>query len=235
MESDATDPASIAAMPEWRVSSRLDLHALWRHPPADPAYRTRPVFSHPVLNRSVVAKFNMREDEARRDLPRRLGATKLLLPLQQTRGTLIAKSLVIVPQTLETTLQAELDYRAYDLSHDVAMLQRLDWLPSLDPYVLGEMGRHFQLPFGDCYLQVPRAEQEAVAARVLAEVAPRLQWQLGLSDSPGPCRSGRRSSFWPRMQARQRPTPSRCASVSTASVCPWSCWPGRRWSITGTA
>lgn len=184
MESDATDPASIAAMPEWRVSSRLDLHALWRHPPADPAYRTRPVFSHPVLNRSVVAKFNMREDEARRDLPRRLGATKLLLPLQQTRGTLIAKSLIVVPQTLETTLQAELDYRAYDLSHDVAMLQRLDWLPSLDPYVLGEMGRHFQLPFGDCYLQVPRAEQEAVAARVLAEVAPRLQWQLGLSDSP---------------------------------------------------
>jgi len=142
------------------------------------------VFSHPVLNRSVVAKFNMREDEARRGLPRRLGATKLMLPLQHSRGTLMTKSLIIEPQAIETVLQAELDYRAYDLAHDVTMLQRLAWLPSLDPYVLGEMGRHFQLPFGDCYLQVPRSEQEATAARVLAEVAPRLQWQLGLSDSP---------------------------------------------------
>jgi hypothetical protein len=89
-----------------------------------------------------------------------------------------------VPHTVEAELQADLDYRAYDLAHDVIVLQRLAWLPTLDPYVLREMGRHFQLPFGDCYLQASRTEQESTAARVLAEVAPRLQWQLGLSDSP---------------------------------------------------
>ena len=166
------------------MSSRLDLHALWRQPPADPAYQTRPVFSHPILNRSVIVKFNMTPDDARRDLPRRLGATKLMLPLQRNRGELIAKSLVILPPSLDAQLQADLDYRAYDLAHDVAMLQRLAWLPSLDPYVVGEIGRHFQLPFGDCYLQVSRTVQEATAARVLAEVAPCLQWQLGLADSP---------------------------------------------------
>ena len=181
---DPPDPGDAASAGDWCASSRLDLRALWIRPPRDPDYRARPLFSHPILNRAVIAKFNMTPQDARRDLPRRLGATKLMLPLQTSRGRVVAKCLIIAPQSLEDALQAELDYRAYDLERDFALLQRLAWLPSLDPYILGEMARHFGLSFGECYLQAPRGERQAIAARVIAEIAPQLQWQLGLTPSP---------------------------------------------------
>jgi len=178
------DPADAAPARDWRASSRLDLRSLWIRPPRDPDYQARPLFSHPILNRAVIVKFNMAPQDARRDLPRRLGATKLMLPLQTSRGRVMAKCLIIAPHDLDIALQAELDYRAYDLERDMALLRRLDWLPSLDPYILGEMARHFRLGFGECYLQAPRGERQAIAARVLAEIAPQLQWQLGLAASP---------------------------------------------------
>ncbi len=173
------DPAG-----DWRASSRLDLHALWVRPPTDLGYRTHPLFSHPVLNRSVVAKFNMAPQDASRGLPRRLGATKLMLPLCAERGGMIAKSVIIASQSLESALGSELDYRAYDLAHDMMVLRRLAWLPSLDPFMVGEMGRHFQLSFAQCYLQITRAEQQAALTQGIAEIAPLLQWQLGLTAGP---------------------------------------------------
>ena len=45
----------------------LDLHALAFDPPAEPDYLTRPLFLHPLLNRAIIAKQNIRPGEENRD------------------------------------------------------------------------------------------------------------------------------------------------------------------------
>jgi hypothetical protein len=170
---DPADPAAI-----WRASSRLDLHTLWVSPPADPEWRLHPMFSHPVLNRAVILKFNMSAQDANRGSPRRLGATKLMLPLLEGRIGSVSKSVIIAPVITEQALLADLDYRAYDLGRDLRLLDRLAWLPTLDPYMVGEMGRHFELHFSPRYLQISRQERLAAAATVMAAIAPRLEWLL---------------------------------------------------------
>jgi len=178
-----TGPAEPADI--WRASSRLDLHALWVSPPSDPEWRLYPMFSHPVLNRAVILKFNMGAQDAVRGWPRRLGATKLMLPLLEGRVGSVSKSVVIAPAIIEHALLADLDYRAYDLGRDLRVLDRLAWLPTLDPYMVGEMGRHFELNFSPSYLQISRSERLTAAATVMAAIAPRLEWLLGASATSG--------------------------------------------------
>ena len=73
---------SLSAYVEGSAPGRvLDLHAVARDEAENPAWQTRPMFVHPVLNRAMIVKHTLRnEDDGAQTTEARLDGTKIIFP-----------------------------------------------------------------------------------------------------------------------------------------------------------
>ncbi|MFL5294941.1 MAG: hypothetical protein ACJ798_01035 [Phenylobacterium sp.] len=119
----------------------------------DPDYHAFPMFRSRTLNRSLLLKHRLRPSELA-TMPRaRQTATKVILPFESSELRLGGSSLFVgEPGWLETlaTLTADED----DLAHDARVLEALDELPSLDPFLLREHLKRRGLEVSACYFEI---------------------------------------------------------------------------------
>jgi hypothetical protein len=155
----------IARSPPSRL---LNLHALKRTPPADPAYVSRPFFLQPMLNRAIIAKHNMRQGEEGRDGQRRLNALKLIFPLDAANLSIGAQYLLASREDFTPIFLRFFESLQPAADRDLKLIGLLDDMPTLDPFVLQELVRYFDFDVAQCYFsnsqRVLLQQSEIVAA-----------------------------------------------------------------------
>jgi hypothetical protein len=129
----------------------LDLSALALAGIEDPHYLAFPFFIHPVLNRSILVKHNVRWGEDDPAAPRRFNVTKVIFPFDADDMGLGGQYLYVDQADFVGLLTRHLDYRDLPLQRDLGVLRAIDRLPTLDPFLLSETLNRSQIEVGRCY------------------------------------------------------------------------------------
>ena len=150
----------------------LNLIAVWETNGDTEDYRTRPLFKHPILNRSIILKHRLREDE--RDLfsSGETSATKVLLPLDITNLRVGARSFFIEQRGYADILDEILCLSPEAAEHDRSLLGVIDGLPSLDPFLMREHLSRAGFSPARCYFEITKSDMGRMLQFVQKEVAP---------------------------------------------------------------
>lgn len=152
---------SLTAYVEGSAPGRvLDLHAVARQEAENPAWLSRPMFVHPVLNRAMIVKHTLRnEGDGGPSAEARLDGTKIIFPFDPRDLALGGHVMFVDPGSLAETLADHLDYGQLSITRDLEVLRLLDRLPTLDPFLVREVltQRNFQV--APCYFKFRDADQ----------------------------------------------------------------------------
>jgi hypothetical protein len=165
-------------------SARLmDLHALALDKPDDPYYAERPLFVHGVLNRSIIVKHNLHWTEAHRLVTPRLNTTKIIFPFDQKDLGLGGQALFVSQKDFVGALTRHLDYTDLSLERDLAVLEALDKLPTLDPFLVSEILAQRGIAVGRCYFRFSRGDRAAMLSFVSAEIEALVRSCFGVTEA----------------------------------------------------
>src|ERR1700678_930819 len=129
----------------------LDLHSLALDAVNDPEHRARPMFTHPVLNRTIVVKHHPRPGEFEYEADHGAIVTKVIFPFDPEDLDLGGQFLLVDDPDLANQLADHLDYAEADIERDIAALSVLDRLPTLHPFLIYEAMRANKLDVAPCY------------------------------------------------------------------------------------
>jgi len=167
---------SLAALAKTGSTSRLlNLAATGRVNGQPRRSRDAPLLRSPGLNRALILKHRLRrEDGEVADALRWRGtATKVIFPFDPSDLTLGGSALFIgQPGWADMLAQAAGASAPSDLAHDQRVLEALDELPALDPFLVREHLRLKGLPLRDGCLDLPEGERERMERFVARELIP---------------------------------------------------------------
>ena len=155
----------------------------------DPAHRAQPFFDNPVLNESLVLKHRVRADERFVFEDQRQVATKVIIPFERTDLRMGGRSF-FVGQRGWTDMIEEIAGDNSKLARDLALLQALDELPSLDPFLLREHLNRRGFPIAPCYFAISEADLERMQEYVGLQIHQLISLAFPASSS-GQTNSGR--------------------------------------------
>ncbi len=157
----------------------LDLASLAVEAPTDSEYLERPMFLHPVLNRTIILKHNVGSTEEDRLAPRRLGSTKVIFPFDPYDLDLGGQYLFVDQPEFIPSLTRHLDYGDLPLDRDLAVLRMLDKLPTLDPFLVRGILAHQRLDVGRCYYRLSDLDRADMLTFVTGEIQALIQLCFG--------------------------------------------------------
>jgi len=162
---------SLSGLERTASTSRvLNLAAVATLNAGDPDYEASPFFKAATLNGAVIIKHRLRADEQYIfDQSRRI-TTKVIIPFERTDLSLGGRSL-FVGQRGWTELLNQLRGGQDDEARDVALLEALDELPSLDPFLLREHLKRRDFRIANCYFAISAADLERMQRFVSGEIS----------------------------------------------------------------
>lgn len=163
----------------WPSARMLNLHGLSTEPPADSDYFIRPMFAHPVLNRAIIVKHNVRPGEEERAAPRRFNTTKVIFPFDPRDLNLGGQFLYVDQQDFVPALTRHLEYGDLPLHRDVAVLRILDKLPTLDPFLVREGLASHRFAVDSCYYRFSEPEKAHMLGFVEHEIESLIELCFG--------------------------------------------------------
>ena len=119
------------------TSRVLNIAALAARNVDNPEHSKSPFFLASTLNGAVIVRHRLRDSERESFDSLRYTATKLIIPFERSDLGLGGRSLFVSERGWLDVFE-ELRGEAPDLPRDVAVLEALDELPSLDPFLLRE-------------------------------------------------------------------------------------------------
>jgi len=171
---------SLASLDNVTSSSRvLNLNLIYKNNRLSSEYRQKPLFSNVQLNRAIILKHRLRPSERAEFTDGRSVATKILFPLDKMEIKLGAQYLFVGQNDFEERLCEILREKLFDLGGDIAILQLLDSLPSLDSYLLRQFLERGGLRPSDCYLEKGAADLKYVQQFVLNEMSKLAKLSFG--------------------------------------------------------
>jgi hypothetical protein len=162
---------SLSGLEKTASTSRvLNLAAVAGMNAGDPEYESAPFFKAAALNGAVIIKHRLRADEQYIfDAAKRI-STKVIIPFERTDLGLGGRSLFVGQrgwQDLLYQLRGSQDEEA----RDIALLEALDELPSLDPFLLREHLRRRDFKIANCYFAISPADLERMQRFVSGEIS----------------------------------------------------------------
>jgi hypothetical protein len=150
----------------------LDLHSLAKECVDDAEHRDRPLFSHPVLNRTIIVKHHPRSGEIESEIGGdRAVVTKIIFPFDPEDLDLGGQFLLTGDAELADKLKRFLDYREEgDLERDMALLGVIDRLPTLDPFLLREALALQRVDVAPCYFRLSATDRSEMRDFVAHQV-----------------------------------------------------------------
>lgn len=150
----------------------LNLAGTQRRYEHEPEALTPPFFEHPLLNRCIVLKHRVRSNEAELFRSARQNVTKVLLPIDPKDLKLGAHYFFVGQRDFdEVTASVFGDALAYG-RRDRKVLDLMDALPSLDPFLLREHLRRNGFEPARAYFNISDADVERMHKYVEAEITP---------------------------------------------------------------
>src|SRR5579864_6800017 len=162
---------SLSGLERTASTSRvLNLAAVASQNAGDPEYDSSPFFKAAALNGAVIIKHRLRADEQYIfDQSRRI-TTKVIIPFERTDLGLGGRSLFVGQRGWQDLLN-QLRGSADDEARDVALLEALDELPSLDPFLLREHLKRRDFKIANCYFAISPADLERMQRFVSGEIS----------------------------------------------------------------
>ena len=162
-------------------SSRLlNLHQIAQSLQPGRSEPQKPFFSQPILNRAIVLKRNLKRGEEGRFGVRKIGATKVILPLDFNDLSLGGQYFIMGEGNLIKMLTSHFDYRDYDLERDAKILTILDILPSFDPFLLYQISEHNHFGIAqEAEIDFTMADIDRMSQLVKSEIEPLVRLSLG--------------------------------------------------------
>jgi len=148
----------------------LNLLRIAQRSTGDAEHDEHPFFTHPHLNRAIILKHRLRRNEREAFADGRLTATKVVIPIDGADLRLGGRSVFVGQMNYEAVMHASLGERWVSNAEDREMLELLDALPSLDPFLLREhLKRHGRTP-ARCYFEVSDADLARMHRYVEGEI-----------------------------------------------------------------
>ncbi|HVV27312.1 MAG TPA: hypothetical protein VHC40_05040 [Rhizomicrobium sp.] len=141
----------------------------------DPAHAAKPLFLSPVINRSLLLKHRTRADESYLFARPQAVATKIIIPFDFSDLRTGGHSLFVNERGYAETLRLAGHYTPQALERDISVLQLLNAVPSLDPFLLREHLRMNGIEVAPCYFAISQGDQERMHRFVSEEIAPLIE------------------------------------------------------------
>ena len=136
----------------------------------DAEYLSKPFFYNPVLNRCIVLKHRLRRHESDLFFDGRQTATKLIFPIDGGDLRVGGRSVFVGQMNYDAAMEGLLGEAWNTDSRDRELLEVIDSIPSLDPFLLREqLRRHGREP-ARCYFEISDADMSRMYAFVEREV-----------------------------------------------------------------
>jgi len=181
---------SLSGLERTASTSRvLNLAAVATLNAGDPEYDASPFFKAATLNGAVIIKHRLRSDEHDIFDRSRKVSTKVIIPFERTDLSLGGRSLFVGQrgwQELLNQLRGGVD----DQSRDIALLEALDELPSLDPFLLREHLKRRDFRIANCYFAISQADLERMQRFVSGEIAKLVELAYGGQGGAGGAANG---------------------------------------------
>lgn len=116
----------------------LNLTRAYQNHIGQSAYKNRPMFQSLILNRCVIVKHSLRSGELSLFHNYRMRATKIILPVTPSNAAPIERSFFIGQIGYPNILEQLLGGTGGAGAQDVALLNLIDALPTLDPFIARE-------------------------------------------------------------------------------------------------
>lgn len=161
----------------------LNLAMVHRSARSDSKLDADPFFTNKVLNRSIFVKHKLRAGELELFEPPRRNATKILIPFDR-EDLKVGASVLFVSQKKFSLLTNEFLGETIDeTSRDWIVLDLMDKLPSLDPFLLREQLARYDIHPSIDYFDLRQAEVARMHQFVRAEV--RRLVDMSMAESSG--------------------------------------------------
>ncbi len=152
------------------TSRVLNLAALAVKHAQNPEHMARPLFASPGLNAAVVVKHRLRANEIGTVTTRHRTATKLIVPFERSDLALGGRSLFVGDKGWMEGLR-ELVGDTNEIQRDASVLEALDELPSLDPFLLREHIRRRGFTVAETHFEISPGDNVAMQQFVGKEIA----------------------------------------------------------------
>jgi hypothetical protein len=134
-------------------------------------WRQHPMFRHPVLNRSIILKHRLRRDELELFHDGRHTATKVIIPIDSNELKLGGRSVFVGQLNFDAVVASAFGENwSQSSEEDLRLLEVLDELPSLDPFLLRERLRRLGRNPARVYFEISDADIARMARFVEAEI-----------------------------------------------------------------
>lgn len=177
---------SLSGLERTASTSRvLNLAAVGNLYASDPEYLSAPFFKAPGLNGAVIIKHRLRSDEQYLfDRARRI-ATKVIIPFERTDLSLGGRSLFVGQRGWQDMLT---DLSGSDTrdTRDVALLEAMDELPSLDPFLLREHLKRRDFKIANCYFAISAPDLDRMQRFVSGEISKLVDLAYGAKKDGAP-------------------------------------------------
>ncbi len=152
------------------TSRVLNLAALAARNVDNPEHEKQPFFTAQTLNGAVIVRHRLREAEREAFDRIRYTATKLIIPFERSDLGLGGRSLFVAERGwLDTFEELRGDYP--DFPRDVAVLEALDELPSLDPFLLREHMKRRGFDISNSHFEISAPDLAKMQRFVGSEIA----------------------------------------------------------------
>jgi hypothetical protein len=170
-----------------RVLNLMRIHR--RRSGKDPDHAAHPFFENAALNRAIILKHRLRRHEKELFADGRNTATKLILPIDSRDLKVGGQSVFVGQKTFDGAMCTAFGDTWLSDSSDRTLLDILDRLPSLDPFLLREaLRRHGREP-ARCYFEISDADLARMYAFVEREIQKLIDLCFG--DESGGGKGGR--------------------------------------------
>jgi len=152
------------------TSRVLNLRAVRKFKGHLPEYAAAPMFEHPALNASIIVKHRLRRGETDQFSSPRRSATKVMVPIEADDLSLGARYVFVGQRQFKEALAESFGISIDDTSRDLRTLAVLDQTPTLDPFLLREQLRRFDLEPARCYFELSEADSARMFAFAQREI-----------------------------------------------------------------
>ena len=164
------------------TSRALNLISIWKRHAESEGYRKNPFFMSPMLNRSIIVKHRLRANE-RDDMPNGMSTgTKIILPIDPTDLRLGARSFIIGQRGYENIFE-EISTGSAGDRRDASLLELLDELPSLDPFLTRERLKKHGFNPDRCYFDLSDSDSNRMFSFARQELTPLIGVSFGDVDA----------------------------------------------------
>ena len=157
----------------------LNLRAIHRKNSLDPEYLAQPLFQNQTLNRAIIVKHRVRDNE-RHDFPGpKSTATKVIIPIDQDNLNAGGQYAFVGQYNFANIMVDTLNVHISKLTPDLDVLTLIDQCSSLDPFLLREHLSQQGITPAYCYFDVTESDNGKLLFFTKNEIAPLVSKSIG--------------------------------------------------------